>query len=85
VILEVPEVVILADGATAAVKAVAASVVDGRLERVVYTVEKDNGGWADVAAAAAATAVAATDGRPSDLAEAHEAAAAAERSSEVLR
>jgi len=85
VILEVPEVVILADGATAAVKAVAASVVDGRLERVVYTVEKDNGDWADVAAAAAAAAAAATDGRPSDLAEAHEAAAAAERSSEVLR
>ena len=73
-ILEVPEVVILADGATAAVKAVAASVVDGRLERVVYTVEKDNGGWADVTAAA--------DGRPSDLAEAPVAAA---EPSEVMR
>ena len=73
-ILEVPEVVILADGTTAAVKGVAASVVDGRLERVVYTVEKDNGGWADVAAAA--------DGRPSDLAEAR--GAAAERS-EIMR
>ena len=62
-ILEVPEQVILADGTTAAVKGVAASVVDGRLERVIYTVEKDNGGWADVAAAGA-------DGRPSDLADA---------------
>jgi hypothetical protein len=51
VILEVPEVVTLADGTTAAVKGVAASVVDGRLERVVYTVEKANGGWADVAGA----------------------------------
>ncbi len=50
-ILEVPEVVTLADGTTAAVKGVAASVVDGRLERVVYTVEKPNGGWADVAGA----------------------------------
>ncbi len=60
-ILEVPEVVILPDGTTAAVKGVAASVVDGRLERVTYTVEKQNGGWADVAGA---------DGRPSDLAEA---------------
>ena len=48
-ILEVPERVILADGTTAAVKGVAASVVDGRLERVIYTVEKENGGWADVA------------------------------------
>jgi hypothetical protein len=48
-ILEVPEQVILADGTTAAVKGVAASVVDGRLERVTYTVEKENGGWADVA------------------------------------
>jgi len=62
-ILEVPEQVILADGTTAAVKGVAASVVDGRLERVIYTVEKDNGGWADVSAAEA-------DGRPSDLADA---------------
>ena len=61
-ILEVPERVILADGTSAAVKGVAASVVDGRLERVTYTVEKENGGWADVAA---------TDGRASALAEAH--------------
>ena len=61
-ILEVPERVILADGTSAAVKGVAASVVDGRLERVIYTVEKANGGWADVDG---------TDGRPSELAEAH--------------
>ena len=46
-ILEVP----LPDGSTAAVKGVAASVVDGRLERVIYTVEKQKGGWADVAGA----------------------------------
>jgi hypothetical protein len=71
-ILEVPEVVILPDGTTAAVKGVAASVVDGRLERVVYTVEKANGGWADVAAA---------EDRSPDLAEAQ---ASAERS-EAMR
>ena len=49
--LEVPEVVTLADGRTAVVKGVAASVLEGRLERVTYTVEKQNGGWADVAGA----------------------------------
>ena len=65
-ILEVPERVILADGTTAAVKGVAASVVDGRLERVTYTVEKPNGGWADVAG---------TEGDTSDLAEARSPAA----------
>ncbi len=46
--LEVPTSVILPDGTTAAVKAVAASVVDGRLEQIVYTVEKANGAWAEV-------------------------------------
>jgi hypothetical protein len=49
-ILEVPARVILADGTSAAVKSVAARVVDGRLESVTYTVEKCNGGWAEVAA-----------------------------------
>ena len=73
-ILEVPEQVILADGATAAVKGVAASVVDGRLERVIYTVEKNNGGWADVAATDAAMD-ALMDGRAPDLAAAQVPAA----------
>jgi hypothetical protein len=78
VILEVPEVVMLPDGTTAAVKGVAASVVDGRLERVIYTIEKASGGWAEVDAAAAVEAGAegAAEGAdggglPSDLAGAH--------------
>jgi len=75
VILEVPEVVILPDGTTAAVKGVAASVVSGRLERVIYTIEKASGGWAEVDAAdvgeAAAAAVADVGGLPADPAGAH--------------
>jgi hypothetical protein len=47
--LDVPEVVTLADGTTARVKAVAASVIDGQLSQVVYTVEKETGAWAEVA------------------------------------
>jgi hypothetical protein len=46
--LVVPESVTLRDGTTAQVKRVAAAVVDGRLTRVVYTLEKANGAWADV-------------------------------------
>jgi hypothetical protein len=46
--LVVPESVTLSDGTTAQVKRVAAAVVDGRLTRVVYTLEKANGAWADV-------------------------------------
>ena len=46
--LVVPDTVTLADGTTAQVKRVAAAVVDGRLTRVVYTLEKTNGAWADV-------------------------------------
>jgi hypothetical protein len=48
-ILDVPSSVILPDGATAVVKAVSASVVDGRFERVTYPVEKQSGAWAEVA------------------------------------
>ena len=47
--LEIPELVILSDGTTVEVKGVAASVVAGRLDQVVYTVEKDGGAWSDVA------------------------------------
>ena len=47
--LDVPKSVTLADGTTAQVKAVAAAVVDGRLTQVVYTLEKANGAWAEVA------------------------------------
>jgi hypothetical protein len=46
--LVVPESVTLPDGATAQVKRVVAAVIDGRLTRVVYTIEKANGAWADM-------------------------------------
>jgi hypothetical protein len=47
--LDVPSSVVLPDGTTAVVKALAASVVDGRLEQIVYTVEKKSGAWSEVA------------------------------------
>jgi len=48
--LEIPKQVILADGTTAQVKAVAVTVIEGRLGEVVYTVEKQSGAWAEVTA-----------------------------------
>ena len=47
--LEVPESVTLPDGTIAQIKAVAATVSDGQLTRVIYTLEKANGAWAEVA------------------------------------
>ena len=47
--LEIPHSVILPDGTTAQVKAVAANVVDGQLAQIVYTVEKESGAWAEYA------------------------------------
>jgi len=47
--LEVPESVVLPDGTPAAVRGVAARVVGGRLEQIVYTVEKESGAWTEVA------------------------------------
>ena len=46
--LAIPNLVTLRDGTTATVKAVTATVLDGGLARVVYTVEKQSGAWADV-------------------------------------
>ena len=46
--LEIPESLVLPDGTTAMVKGVAAKVIDGRLDQIVYTVEKDSGAWAEV-------------------------------------
>ena len=48
-ILEVPKLVVLGDGTTVQVKGVAARVIDGRVEQVIYTIEKSSGAWADVA------------------------------------
>jgi hypothetical protein len=47
--LEIPRVLTLVDGTAAQVKGVAAKVVDGRVVQIVYTVEKENGAWTDVA------------------------------------
>ena len=47
--LEIPERVVMSDGATVDVKGVAALVVDGRLDQVVYTIERSSGAWANVA------------------------------------
>jgi hypothetical protein len=46
--LEIPHSVVLPDGTTAQVKGVAAKLVDGQLEQIVYTVEKEGGAWTDV-------------------------------------
>jgi hypothetical protein len=48
-VLDVPSSVVLRDGTTAAVKSVAANLVDGRFEQVTYTIEKESGAWAEVA------------------------------------
>ena len=48
--LEVPDSLTLADGSTVEVKGIAAKVIDGKLEQIVYTVEKANGAWTDVTA-----------------------------------
>ena len=47
--LEIPQRVVISDGTTVQVKGVAARVIDGRVEQVVYTVEKITGAWTDVA------------------------------------
>lgn len=49
--LEVPQNVVLPDGTTAVVRGVCAKVVNGRLDEIVYTVEKESGAWTDVASA----------------------------------
>ena len=46
--LEVPEFVVLMDGSSAMVKRVFANVTDARLVEVTFTVEKQDGAWADV-------------------------------------
>jgi hypothetical protein len=47
--LEIPQSVVLLDGTTAVVRGVAAQVIDGTLQQIVYTVEKQSGAWTDVA------------------------------------
>jgi hypothetical protein len=50
--LEIPQSLTMPDGTTALVRGVAAKVIDGRLDEIVYTVEKASGAWAEVAAEA---------------------------------
>ena len=48
--LEIPEQLTLPDGTTAQVRTVTATLIDGRIVQVIYTVEKASGAWLDVAA-----------------------------------
>jgi hypothetical protein len=47
--LDVPSTIVLPDGTTGEVKAVAANVVNGRFEQITYTVERESGVWSEVA------------------------------------
>ena len=47
--LEIPQSIVLPDGTSALVRGVTAKVSDGRLDQIVYTVEKESGAWLDVA------------------------------------
>ena len=53
--LEIPDHLTLPDGTTARVRTVTATVTDGHVDQVVYTVEKDSGAWLDVTADATAS------------------------------
>jgi hypothetical protein len=53
--LQIPASVTLLDGTSAQVKAVAAEVVEGRLARVVYTLEKPSRAWIEVGSEAIRT------------------------------
>jgi hypothetical protein len=50
VTLEIPDQLILPDGTSARVRTVTATVTDGQIHQVVYTVEKASGAWLEVAA-----------------------------------
>jgi len=47
--LEVPQSLVLPDGTAALVRGVTAKVIDGQLQEIVYTVEKESGAWTDIA------------------------------------
>lgn len=57
--LEIPDHLTLPDGTSARVRTVTATVTDGHVDQVVYTVEKDSGAWLDVTADAMPTLAAA--------------------------
>lgn len=62
--LEIPDQLTLADGTSARVRTVTATVTDGRIDQVIYTVEKASGAWLDVAADAMPTLTALTTASP---------------------
>jgi hypothetical protein len=62
--LDIPDQLILPDGTTARVRTVTATVTDGHVVQVVYTVEKDSGAWLDVTADATPTLAALTTASP---------------------
>ena len=62
--LELPEHLTLADGTTAQVRSVTATLTDGRVDQVVYTVEKESGAWLDVTADATPTLATLTTASP---------------------
>jgi hypothetical protein len=62
--LEIPDHLTLADGTTARVRTVTATVTDGHVDQVVYTVEKASGAWLDVTADARPPLAALTTANP---------------------
>ena len=62
--LEIPDSLTLPDGTTAQVRTVTATVTDGHVDQVVYTVEKESGAWLDVAADAMEAAPTLTTASP---------------------
>jgi hypothetical protein len=62
--LEIPDHLTLPDGTTAQVRSVTATVSDGHVEQVVYTVEKESGAWLEVAADATPALAALTMASP---------------------
>ena len=48
--LEIPSSVQLPDGTSAVVRGIAAKVIEGRVDEVVYTVEKESGAWTEISA-----------------------------------
>jgi hypothetical protein len=56
--LEIPESITLSDGTSAIVRGINAKVIDGKLNQIVYTVEKASGAWTDIPAEELPTSVA---------------------------
>ena len=53
--LEIPQSILLPDGTSGLVRGVTAKISDGRVDQIVYTVEKASGAWMDLASDAILT------------------------------